>query len=341
MAGNASLGGGGADRGREFRDDLRRRSLPADIVKRLTIIDPARATLSVAETVAATAVFVAFGAYFWTWWAVLPAMVLIASRQQAFFILAHDAAHYRLYKTRWLNDLVGRACGTVIGISMCAYRVVHRLHHNHLYEPQDPDIPIHAGYPRGRAYLARKLAKDTVGLTAYKTYAYFFGAPAPNDQRDALNRPLDDTAPALRSAALNDRWAVAGFHIGMPIIAFATGWGWFYVILWIVPLVTLLQPILRFRAICEHGAVTDLSSPLTAARTNLGPFWLRWLLFPHDVNYHVEHHMYPAVPHYNLAACHREMARRGLLDGAEVRHFFDTAGRVFADPRRPHEAHPA
>ncbi len=261
-------------------------------------------------------------------------MIVIATRQQAFFVLAHDAAHDRMYRTRWLNDLVGRACGTVVGISMCAYRVVHRLRHNHLYEPQDPDIPIHAGYPRGRANLARKLAKDVAGLTADKTYAYFFGAPAQNTAEDDPNRPLDDTSPTPREAALRDRWVVAGFHIAVPVVAFATGWGRQYVVLWALPLITILQPILRFRAVCEHGAISDFSSPLTAARTNLGPAWLRRLLFPHGVNYHAEHHMYPAIPHYNLPACHREMMARGLLDDAEVRDFFDTVGRVVAEPRR-------
>ena len=319
--------------GEEFRDDLRRRGLPPDVVKRLTVLDPVKATLALAQTVGLTVLLLAAGSYLWmAWpWALPVVMVLIATRQQAYFVLAHDAAHYRFYRTRWLNDAVGRFCGIVVGISMCAYRVVHRLHHNHLYEAQDPDIPIHAGYPRGRAYLAKKLLKDLAGFTAPKTYAYFFGAPARNDAVDDRNRPLDDTSPALRRAALQDRWLVAGFHVAAPVAAFAAGWGWQYLVLWVVPLVTLLQPILRFRAICEHGAITDYSSPLTAARTNIAPAWLRWLLFPHHVNYHAEHHMYPAIPHYNLPACHAEMAARGLLDGAEVRDVFATARLVIGE----------
>jgi len=323
---------GAAGRGAEFRDDLRRRGLPPAEVRRLSEIDPRRATLAVAETCAVTAASIGIAAWLWTWWAVVPALLVIATRQQAFFVLAHDAAHYRMYRTRWLNDAVGRFCGTVVGISMCAYRVVHRLHHNHLYEPQDPDIPIHGGYPRGKRYLARKLLKDLAGLTAWKTYAYFFGAPAQSDDVDGRARPLDDTAPALRRAALRDRWIVVACHVAMPAAAFAGGFGWPYLVLWVLPLVTLLQPILRFRSICEHGAVTDFDSPLTAARTNLGPAWLRWLLFPHHVNYHAEHHMYPAIPHYNLPACHRALRAAGALDGAEVRPFRETARIVSADP---------
>ncbi len=50
----------------------------------------------------------------------------------------------------------------------------------------------------------------------------------------------------------------------------------------------------------------------------------RALLFPHHVNYHLEHHLYPAVPHYHLPRLHRLLAAKGALDGAEVRDLADT-----------------
>ena len=102
-----------------------------------------------------------------------------------------------------------------------------------------------------------------------------------------------------------------------------------YLVLWILPLVTVVQAILRLRAIAEHGATADFSSPLTAARTNVLPAWLEWLIFPHRVNYHIEHHLYASVPHYNLPELHREMARRGMLEGAEVLPFRLTLQKIF------------
>ena len=321
------------NQGTEFRDDRRAGSyLPAATVRELNQLSAWKATLSVLETVGVIALAIGISLYWWTPWVVVPAIFIIATRQQACFVLAHDAAHYRLYPQRWLNDLVGRSLAMMVGISMSTYRVIHRLHHNHLYEARDPDMPIHGGYPRGRTYLWRKIAKDLSGLTAYKTYSYFFGAPVINDDAEAAGRPLDDTSPALRRAARQDRWLVAGFHVAAPIAAFAAGYGVEYLLLWLLPMVTLLQAILRVRAICEHGAVDDIASPLKAARTNLGPKALLWLFFPHHVHYHIEHHLYPAVPHYNLKACHDALRANGALGEAEVRRLPDTVRRVFADP---------
>jgi len=318
--------------GAEFRDDLRRASLPSPVVKQLSVTDPLKASLALLETCGVVAASLAVALIWWQPLVVIPAVLVIASRQQALFVLAHDAAHYRLCDRRALNDGLGRLCGVLIGVSMCTYRVVHRLHHNHLYDAQDPDIPLHGGYPRGRAYFIGKLTKDALGLTWWKTYAYFFGVPVANTQAVGAQRPLNDTSPRLRNAALRDRWVVLGFHIAVPAAAFAVGSGMEYLVLWVLPLLTALQVLLRFRAVCEHGAVVDLSSPLTAARTNLCSAWLRWFLFPHHVNFHIEHHMYPAIPHYNLPACHREMRAHGLLDAAEAVPFLSTVRRVAADP---------
>jgi fatty acid desaturase len=316
--------------GEEFREDVRKK-LPPEELAPLTRLDPLRSTIAVAQTYVLLALVIGFAIAFWSWWAAAIAVVLIAPLQHALFVLAHDGAHYRLYETRWLNDAVGRLCGTIAGVSMCTYRVIHRLHHNHLYGPQDPDIALHGGYPRGKSYLARKLAKDLAGLTAFKTFSYFFGLPSTNTATGKAERPLDDTSARLRAAALRDRWTVLGFHVGAPVVAFATGWGWQYLVLWVLPGVTLLQAILRLRAICEHGAVTNYASPLTAARTNLAPAWLRYVMFPHHVNYHVEHHLYPAVPHYNLPALHAALTRHGILDGAEIHPLGATLRRIFAD----------
>ena len=345
--------------GEEFRDDLRppgapaagsgnaaaRRVLSAEELAPLTRLDDLRSAGAVALTLALVAAAIAFGA--WAWpspWVALSVLV-VGIQQHALFILAHESAHYRLFGNRTLNDAVGRVVGMASAISMCTYRVIHRLHHNNLFTEEDPDTAIHGGYPRGVAYLWKKLAEDAIGLNAWKTFAYFFGAPAINDATNRAARPLDDTSPQLRAAARADRWFVVAFQLALPLAAFAFG-GWhgvaLYAVLWLLPMLTVLQPILRLRAICEHGATTDFSSPLTAARTNrswgsVANLVGRAVLFPHHVNYHLEHHLYPAVPHYHLPRLHRVLRDKGALAGAEVRDLGETMRLVFA-ARRSHDA---
>jgi len=339
-----------ARQGEEFREDHRapgsrnaqaRRLLGAEELAPLTRLSTARSLLSILHTFGLIAAALGLAIATWPSAWMLPSIVVIGIAQHGLFILAHEAAHYRLFANRAANDGVGRFIGMLGGISMCTYRVTHRLHHNNLYTEEDPDTAIHGGYPRGKAYLLKKLAQDLAGLNAWKTFAYFFGAPAINADTNREIRPLDDTSPQLRAAARADRLWVIGFHLAAPIAALAVG-GWrglaMYAVLWLLPLVTVLQPILRLRAIYEHGAAQDLSSPLTAARTNrtfgsVGNWVSRMLLFPHHVNYHVEHHLYPAVPHYHLPALHRLLVDKGALQAAEVRDFGDTWRRVFADRR--------
>ena len=322
-------------KGEEFKDDFRK-ALPRELVLELTRRSPWRATFAVLHDVLICAVAIAVALHFWpNPLVILLAIIVIGTRQHALFVIAHDAAHYLLYENRLLNDVVGRACAMLQGLSMCTYRVIHRLHHNNLYGELDPDTALHGGYPRGRAYLAKKLLKDLSGLTAWKTYAYFLGgAPALNTKTKVALRPLDDTSQKLRDEARTDRNMVIAFHLLMLAMVAWTGYLLEYLVLWILPLVTVVQAILRLRAIAEHGATTDFSSPLTAARTNVAPAWLAWLIFPHQVNYHIEHHLYASVPHYNLPRLHRELRERGILEGAEAIPFALTLGKIFAD-RRP------
>jgi fatty acid desaturase len=293
--------------GEEFREKAR--WLSPQEVRELSKLDPFQSTLSIAVN--------------WLWLflcvaaavklhALIPlAIVGVALGQHGLAVLAHEAAHYRIYETRWLNDLAGKLCAMPLGLSMLTYRVIHRIHHNHLYEPIDPDLALMAGYPRGRWYLIRKLLKDLSGVTIIKSYSYFRGRP----QGQKL---ADDTSSQLKLAARRERKIILAFHLTLLAAMIVTGlWKW-YLALWLIPALTVLQMILRLRAVCEHGAVPELTTPLRAARTTLAPFWVRCLLFPHHVNHHIEHHLYPSVPHYRLAECHRRLAKTGALDNAEV-----------------------
>ena len=138
-------------KGEEFKDDFRK-ALPKNVVQALTHRSPWPATAAVVHDVAVIAAAIAAALYFWpNPLVILISVVAIGTRQHALFVIAHDAAHYLLYERRGVNDLVGRACATVQGLSMCTYRVIHRLHHNNLYGELDPDTALHGGTLAARA----------------------------------------------------------------------------------------------------------------------------------------------------------------------------------------------
>ncbi len=196
-----------ARQGEEFRNDLRplsaigsrnaeaRRLLSTQELAPLTQLSSVRSLLAIGQTVGVISAAITLAVLTWpSPWLVLCVLV-IGIAQHGLFILAHEAAHYRLFPNRTVNDAVGRLIGMSSGVSMCTYRVTHRLHHNNLFGKQDPDTAIHGGYPRGKAYLWKKLAEDLCGINAWKTYAYFFGSPAINDEVPGEIRPLNDTSP--------------------------------------------------------------------------------------------------------------------------------------------------
>jgi hypothetical protein len=94
------------------------------------------------------------------------------------------------------NDLAGRACATVQGLSMCTYRVIHRLHHNNLYGELDPDTALHSGYPRGKAYPEETC--DLSGFTAWKTTRISSAERRRSTPDQCGPPPLDDTSGKLR-----------------------------------------------------------------------------------------------------------------------------------------------
>jgi fatty acid desaturase len=91
---------------------------------------------------------------------------------------------------------------------------------------------------------------------------------------------------------------------------------------------TVYQVILRIRGVLEHAAVPDRADPLRNARTILtkNPV-ARFFLNPHHVAYHLEHHLYPAVPHYNLPRLHRALAASDAFRAALVERGYGPALR--------------
>ena len=85
-------------------------------------------------------------------------VIVIGSRLHGLGVLLHDCAHYRLFKNRKLNDIVGEVLlAWPLLITMYGYRRNHFNHHRYLNTEQDPD---YVRKNRWQEYRMPKTAKE-------------------------------------------------------------------------------------------------------------------------------------------------------------------------------------
>lgn len=235
----------------------------------------------------------------------IAAVLIIGARQLGLAILMHDAAHGLLFTDIPLNDWVGAwLCGDPQMSDMYAYRKYHVLHHRFTQQPNDPDLALGAPFPITRASFWRKTIRDLTGQTAYK------------QRSAALRRAFrkGDPAMTVKSQFGQGLTRFGGFFITNAIlfaILALAGHPWFFLTLWILPLMTFNQFITRVRSIAEHSMLTDNDDPMRNTRTTHANWLERALIAPYFVNYHLEHHLLMAVPCYNLPKAHALMLAKG------------------------------
>ncbi|MEX2482068.1 MAG: fatty acid desaturase family protein [Gammaproteobacteria bacterium] len=242
----------------------------------------------------------------------LIAVVLIGSRQLGLLILMHDAAHGALFRTPALNRWVAQLCCAWPTLADTGvYRAYHLRHHAHTQQPDDPDIVLTGHYPISRASLKRKLWRDLTGQTGYA-------------QRKAQVLQAWGPPGLPWPARARHYWLALGpqtaVNLGMLIIAAAAGQAWTYVLLWLVPLLTWQQLVLRVRNIAEHACVRAADDAFGNARTTLANWLERAVVAPYWVNYHLEHHLLMWVPCYRLPLLRQLLFDNGHGSRIETEH---------------------
>jgi len=242
----------------------------------------------------------------------LLAVILLAGRQLGLSVLMHDCGHRTLFRTSWLNDLVGQwLCALPVLNDQPAYARGHLQHHRKAGTDEDPDLPNYRAYPVSRESFRRKVIRDLTGQTGIKLAAYVLrgaaGVFSSEKRRSAL--------PFLQRIAI---------QFVLFLVLWACGIGWTY-LLWIVALMTVFMLVVRVRQVAEHAAVPDLYDPDVRknTRTVEAPWWQRLIFAPNGVNYHMEHHLMASVPCYRLQALREHLRRKGALEGVPVFRGYD------------------
>ena len=232
-------------------------------------------------------------------------VIIIGSRQFALAVLVHDGAHNLLFSDPKVNDFTSQwLCAYPIFQDNRVYRPYHLKHHRFTETKDDPDLTLSAPFPIKKDSFYRKIVRDLTGITGYKRYS------------QALNSILNTEAKNSKEK-LNKVWhKIHGFLITNTIIFFMISiffhWSLFF-LLWWLPAFTYYSLIIRIRNIAEHS-VTPGNNNFDNTRTTLTNPLVRFLMAPHRVNYHLEHHLFMMCPWYNLPKAHLMMLENGYKD---------------------------
>ncbi len=250
---------------------------------------------------------------------ILVALLLIGGQQLALAVSMHEGAHHLLFRTRWANEWLGRWIAAYPGIQdMHRYRRHHLAHHRFTGTDRDPDLSLASGFPISAGSLARKVARDLSGITGVKALfgsVLMLGGVLVYDVSG--NARKADRSAMTRAAKV--RQFVEGLYgpvlanVALFAILWSCGVAWTYLV-WVAAWLTTFQLFLRIRSIAEHALTPDPYDALNNARTTRAQWWERLLYAPLNVNYHLEHHMMVAAPHWQLPRLHRMLRERGAFD---------------------------
>ncbi len=295
------------------RDEIRALITPTDL----------EGLLSVATTWALIAASFALLARFPTNpFAWIVALVVLGGRQLALAILMHECSHHALFRTRALNDVLGKwLCAAPVWQRLDAYRKHHLAHHAHTSLAEDPDLGLVEAFPTTRGSLTRKLARDLSGVAFLRRVvgqlamdAGLLTYSASTGQRRVSPRPSVGTMLASLAANFGPVALTNGALVA-ALVAF--GHGELYAA-WVVANATTFSLFLRLRSIAEHAATETTADPFRNTRTTIANPLARLTVAPHHVNFHLEHHLVPTVPHYRLPAFHRLLVERGAYEDAQL-----------------------
>ena len=267
----------------EFRQQLRR-------------IPSRRNGVSVASTWVQIAAV--FAAAWWSPWTLPLGFVLIGRSHAQLASLMHEAAHRLLFANRPLNDWVGRwLCGYPSFTPTDAYRRVHMAHHRDEFGPNEPDIPLYAGYPIPADSFRRKMWRDARGSTGLKLMRGLLGN-------------LGNEDPRSRRATF-DILATQVVLLGGCV---AIGRWWLYPVLWLAPYLTVWRVINRLRAIAEHGGMQRSDDKRESTHSVRQHPVARFMLVPFNIGFHLAHHVDSGIPFRNLPELHDQLRAAGYVD---------------------------
>lgn len=252
----------------------------------------------------------------------LVSILLLSSAHVGFAILTHETAHRSLFANAKLNDWLGQYfCALPNFNNMPMYRTYHMTHHRNAGTKDDPDLVMVEAYPIAKARLRRRLLRDLTGQSGIKFLIGTVGMAAGywKFQQNGIAERIAYPTPMtfwsyLRIFVSNGGAVSVAWQFAIWGVLFALGHGWLY-LLWAAAYFIPFPLFMRIRLLADHAAVHDQYStnPLEHARTTQANWLEKLLLVPHNEHYHLEHHLMPSAPHWNLPKLHAILQRDGVI----------------------------
>ena len=271
-------------------------------VKALSVVSNGRFIWAVIRQWLVIVAAISIALYLGHWAIYLIMMLVIATRQHALGILMHDATHYRCLTNHIANDLFcDFFCALPNGILTSRYRYEHQMHHRFLNTDKDPywlDFKADEmwSFPKKRKNTLLIFLGDLIGINGRKMLKVAHRwSPWTN------HFSLKKVPPPLTKI---ERATVYFFIASLLSFIYLTN-GWIlFLILWVIPLSTFTVAMVRLRTIGEHLGLPN-KHELDASRHTDGTLLERLSICPLNINYHIDHHLFPSVPYYNLPKLHQ------------------------------------
>lgn len=234
--------------------------------------------------------------YYWSWYFYPVSLLLIGSRQRALATLLHESAHQVIAKNRILNFMMGTFfSGYFILQTMASYRKSHVVkHHGNFGNPkEDPDYKFIISQG-----LYQQNLDDRIFRKRY-IFAPLLLAQVPKYVKSLLVHRLLEEKNNLENIGMGLLW--------LTIISLSILYNqWLYLILfWLIPYLTVFQIISWFIELTEHYPLMNNNLDLYMSRNRNSHFIEKFITGMHNENYHLVHHLFPAIPFWNVPKAHK------------------------------------
>lgn len=239
--------------------------------------------------------------------------IIWATRLHALGVITHDICHHTMFKNRKFELFIGNLlCSLPMLLSVTRYSYHHNRHHQYLQTEKDPDWTGRNkidGWitPKPKNEIKKILLQDFLGIRE-KEHLIPFLQWTPlvgffSDKKDDIRCPLTNIDRFATVIFLSMIGSVIALYSIKPLIV------WFGAM-------AFLKPIMRMRAISEHVPVEMQSNDIKAKlfhSFSINPLLIERLFFPKNIHFHLEHHLFPTIPYYNLKKLHNILIQKKVF----------------------------